>query len=125
MAYFRKVASIICIFCAMALLLGLYCATYRPIGADSYDSVHPSSTMKPLFGFSDDCLVNTGDAEALDILPGVGEVISVRMVEMRDSLGGYRLAEDLMLVKGVGNKTLEKIMAFLDEPLVPLPELDE
>ena len=76
-------------------------------------------------GLSADSLVNSGDAKQLDKLPGVGEVISQRMIEMRDMIGGFRLPEDLMLVKGIGEKTFAKIMAALDEPLVLLPELSE
>ena len=90
-----------------------------------YVSVHPSSTVPPMMGFSEDSVMNTGDANALDAFPGVGEVISQRIIDLREPLGGYRIPEDLLLVKGIGPKTLEQIVNALEEPLVILPLLDE
>ena len=75
--------------------------------------------MPPLMGFAADSIVNTGDEKALDALPGVGEVISERMIEMREVIGGYQLPEDLLLVKGIGEKTMNGMMAVLEEKLVP------
>ena len=91
----------------------------------AYHSLHPASTMAPLMGFTADALVNTGDAKALDALPGVGEVISQRIVETRDLIGGYRLPADLLLVKGIGEKTLAQIVDVLADTLVPLDELSD
>ena len=125
MAWIRKIICALCLAGALAVLLGAWYAENPLRQPDRYASVHPAATMLPLMGFSADHLVNTGDAKALDALPGVGEVISARMVETREALGGYRLPEDLMLVKGIGEKTLEKIMDYLDGELIPLPELDE
>ena len=81
--------------------------------------------MTPLKGFSDESLVNSADARTLDRLPGVGEVIAQRIIETRAYLNGFRLPEDLLLVKGIGEKTLIKIMEALQEPLVSLEELEE
>ena len=67
----------------------------------------------------------TGWRKALDALPGVGKVISERMIEMREVIGGYQLPEDLLLVKGIGEKTLEGIMEALPETLVELSEMAE
>ena len=96
-----------------------------PSAPERYVSVHQPADLPPMFGLSAESLVNTGDAKALDVLPGVGEIISQRIVDTREAIGGFRLPEDLMLVKGIGEKTFEKIMKALDEPLVLLPEMSD
>ncbi len=119
----RKLACAVCLAAAILILTGAWLQANPPVGPDNYASLHPSSTMAPLMGFAADALVNTGDAAALDTLPGVGEVIAQRIIETRALLGGYRLPEDLLLVKGIGEKTLEKLMAVLEESLVTLQEI--
>lgn len=91
-------------------------------GPDPYSSIHQGLKIAPMMGFSDDALVNVGDGKALDQLPGVGEVIAQRIIDVREVINGYILPEDLMLVKGIGQKTLDKIMTVLEDTLVTLPE---
>ncbi len=58
--------------------------------------------------------INTADVEALDQeLVGVGPVIARRIVEHRDAHGAFQSAEELMLVKGVGEKVLAKNVEFI------------
>ena len=52
----------------------------------------------------------------LDTLPGVGEVIARRIMEEREKNGPFYYPEDLMNVKGIGEKTLEKLL-----PRIRLP----
>ena len=51
--------------------------------------------------------INTASAEALTTLKGVGEAIAARIVEYREKNGPFEKIEDIMKVKGVGEKTLE------------------
>lgn len=55
--------------------------------------------------------VNINDAgiEELSLLPRVGEVVAGRIVEFREANGGFEATEDLMLVKGIGERTFELI----------------
>ncbi|MBQ3156705.1 MAG: helix-hairpin-helix domain-containing protein [Clostridia bacterium] len=92
---------------------------------DHYTSVHPASTLPPMIGLAPDSVFNVGDVKQLDAFPGIGEVLSQRMIDTREEIDGYRLPEDLMLVKGIGPKTFEKMMDVYEEPLVVLPELSE
>ncbi len=81
-------------------------------------SVHPAiSAPPPLFGLREDSVFNAGDAQALDAFPEVGEVIAQRIIDTREALGGFIFPEDLMLVKGIGEKTYAEIMAVFDEEL--------
>lgn len=52
--------------------------------------------------------INRAGAEELDALYGVGPVISQRIVDERDAGGPFHYPEDLLSVKGIGEKTLEK-----------------
>ena len=88
-------------------------------------SVHPAGTVAPLMGFAADSVFNTGTAAELDALPGIGEVLSGRIIQARAEYGPYRLPEDLLLVKGIGPKTLGAMMDALPESLVPLAPAKE
>ena len=53
--------------------------------------------------------VNAADSSALTTLPGIGKVTAERIVAYRTQHGPFKSVDDLVLVKGVGRKTLEKI----------------
>ena len=59
--------------------------------------------------------INNADAEALCTLPGVGPVIAQRIIERREELGGFSCIEELRTVRGIGEKTMEKIYAYGEE----------
>ena len=53
--------------------------------------------------------INTADAQTLDeALNGVGPVTARRIVEFRDANGAFSDPSEIVLVKGIGEKTLEK-----------------
>ncbi len=49
-------------------------------------------------------------------IEGIGQATAERIVADRDSNGPFRTVQDLLRVKGIGPKTLEKIRPFLREP---------
>jgi competence protein ComEA len=51
-------------------------------------------------------------------LPDIGPTLAGRIVESRAAEGAYLDHDDLMRVKGIGPKTLEKIRPYL----LPMPE---
>ena len=53
--------------------------------------------------------VNTATAEELQKIKGIGPVIAGRIIDGRP----YRTLDDLLRVKGIGKKTLEKISPYL------------
>lgn len=53
--------------------------------------------------------INTADAATLDSLPGIGEVLSQRIVDHRDQHGPFASVDDLINVKGIGPATLEEL----------------
>ena len=56
--------------------------------------------------------INRASRADLQLLPGVGPAIAERVVEARPKAGFSKL-EDLLAVKGIGEKTLEKLRPFV------------
>jgi comEA protein len=57
--------------------------------------------------------LNTATVEQLTTLPGVGPTLAARIVEYRERAGQFGSAEELMNVKGIGEKNFEKIEEWL------------
>ena len=57
--------------------------------------------------------VNTAPAAEIEKLPGVGKKSAAAIVAYRTEKGKFKAPKDLLKVKGIGKKTLEKI-----QPLV-------
>lgn len=48
--------------------------------------------------------INTATATELEALPGVGLATAARIIEYRQKVGGFKKIEDLMNVRGIGEK---------------------
>ncbi len=57
--------------------------------------------------------LNRADVNELESLPGIGAVLARRVMEYRASIGRFQTIEDLLAVKGIGPKTLERIRPFV------------
>lgn len=58
--------------------------------------------------------INTATAEELDEkLTGVGPAIAARIIEYRDSVGGFKSIDEIKNVSGIGEKIFEKIRASI------------
>jgi competence protein ComEA len=53
--------------------------------------------------------INTAGVEQLMSLPGIGKAYAERIVEYRAKNGPFKRLEDLLNVRGVGEKTYERI----------------
>jgi competence protein ComEA len=53
--------------------------------------------------------VNTATLKELQRLPEIGKVTAERIIEYRTTVKPFAAPEDLLKVKGIGKKTLEKI----------------
>jgi len=57
--------------------------------------------------------LNTADKEKLMTLKGIGEKKALMIIEYRELHNGFSCVEELTEVKGIGEKTLEKLREFI------------
>lgn len=57
--------------------------------------------------------LNTAVAADLEIIPGIGPVLAERIATFRREHGSFKKVDDLLKVKGVGPKNLEKIRPYV------------
>lgn len=60
-------------------------------------------------------ILNVASAETLDTLPGIGSSRALAIVALREKLGRFKRIEDLLRVRGIGRRSLDKL-----RPLVVL-----
>jgi competence protein ComEA len=57
--------------------------------------------------------INTADTTQLALLPRVGEKAAQRIADYRKEHGNFKKTSDLMQVKGFGEKSFERLAAYL------------
>ena len=57
--------------------------------------------------------INTASAEELESLSGIGPQMAQKIVQYREEHGNFTSVEALTEVKGLGEKTLEKLKPFI------------
>lgn len=57
--------------------------------------------------------VNRATSEELQRVPGIGPATAQRIIEWREQHGPYERLEDLLNIRGIGEKTLEKLRPYL------------
>ena len=84
----------------LALVLGLVMSSGLAVAA-----AKPEPTAK--------VNINTATADQFTALPGVGPKLAARIVEYRQKSGTFKTTQELMNVKGIGEKNLVKIQGYL------------
>jgi competence protein ComEA len=57
--------------------------------------------------------LNTATQAQLETLPGIGPAVAARILEYRQKNGSFKKVEELMNVKGIGEKSFLKIKALI------------
>lgn len=57
--------------------------------------------------------INTADAKTLETLPGIGPAYASRIIEYRTKNGAFTSYDELLKIKGIGKKRLEKLLPFI------------
>ncbi|MBE0601876.1 MAG: helix-hairpin-helix domain-containing protein [Firmicutes bacterium] len=77
-------------------------------------SVKPAVSSAPYSWPGGDVNVNTADFEQLQTLTGINRSQMQALLDDRALYGDFDFPEDLIFIKGIGEKTLEKIFDQLD-----------
>ena len=65
--------------------------------------------------------LNTASASELQQVPGIGPSTAAKILQMRKSYGAFKSVNDLLAVKGIGEKRLEKMRKYLTVNKPPPP----
>ncbi len=57
--------------------------------------------------------INTASVEQLVELPGIGEATANKIVAFREQNGGFKTIDDLLNVKGIGERKYEKMKSLI------------
>lgn len=57
--------------------------------------------------------INSADAAQLAKLPQIGAKMAQRIMEYRKSIGGFKRVQDLLKVKGIGEKVFAKLQPLI------------
>jgi len=92
---------------AIVLVLGLVAAT------DAAAQETPRSSAKASAPAGAPINLNTATVAQLEALPGIGKSTAERILEYRQKNGGFKKVEDLMNVRGIGEKSFLKMKALI------------
>ncbi len=88
------------------LILGLGVATTRA-------QATASTALQPPAAATTVVNLNTATAAQLETLPGIGKATAERILEYRQKNGGFKKVEELMNVRGVGEKSFLKLKTLI------------
>lgn len=57
--------------------------------------------------------LNSATVTELATVPGIGPKLAARILEQRQKAGSFKAVEDILAVKGIGEKSLAKLQAHL------------
>jgi len=82
---------------------------------DSIESIEkePRITKKELKLREKNINLNTAGIDELVFLPGIGQSTAEKIIEYRSRKGKFKKIQDIMNVKGIGEKKFEKIKEYL------------
>jgi len=66
--------------------------------------------------------LNQATAAQLESLPGVGAVTAARIVEYRQANGGFKKIEELMNVRGIGERSFLRLRPLVTVGTAPRPD---
>lgn len=107
-------AAALCCLAALALLTAHY-APPRSMERIALSAPRPATrateaaTCKPAAP-TGTINLNAADADELCQLTGVGPALARRIIEEREQNGRFAYAEDLLCVRGIGDKTYQKLL---------------
>ena len=91
----------------LAMLVCLVCLAAGQASAQNKAAASKAPTSTTVVN------LNTATSAQIATLPGVGEKAAERIIEYRDKNGGFKKIEELMNVKGIGEKSFLKLKPLI------------
>jgi comEA protein len=63
--------------------------------------------------------INTANSDELQQVPGIGPATAKKILQMRKSYSTFKSVDDLLAIKGLGKKRLEKMRKYLTVSKMP------
>ena len=92
--------------CAVFLVMALHA---QVLAAPGVQAPQDTETGQQETGQQETVELNTATASELRTLPRIGERTAQRIIEYREQHGGFEKIEDLMNVRGIGERTFLRL----------------
>ena len=89
------------------------CVLLAAASLPAYAQKTPAAKAAPAATASAPVNLNTATQAQLESLPGIGAKAAQRILEYRQKNGGFKKIEDLMNVKGIGEKNYLKLKPYI------------
>lgn len=66
--------------------------------------------------------INTATSEELQQVPGIGPATADKILQMRKSYGAFKSVDDLLAIRGIGKKRLDKMRKYLTVGKAAVPK---
>jgi competence protein ComEA len=87
----------------------IYCEAGEEININTYENAESIYSSSSLTSTSAKININTANANMLQTLPGIGPVLSERIIEYRNQNGLFGVIDDIKDVSGIAEKKFEGI----------------
>src|SRR6266478_1898187 len=84
----------------------IFCLLMLFFVAESISAATKKPPLKPIN-------INTANSEELQQVPGIGPATAEKILQMRKSYGAFKSVDDLLSIRGIGRKRLEKMRKYL------------
>lgn len=110
----RIIAAMLTLLCIALMVMTARSGRTRPQVLHMTSAGHGTGDASPIPVATGTVRVNGGSLEEIMRLPAVGEKTAQAIVDERALHGDYHYPEDLLCVRGIGEKTLAGFRELLD-----------
>lgn len=110
----RILLSIAVVFCALIVGFNLFFVKEPAETIVLTDYTEKAAEVSSFIEEYGKININTATAEELEKLNRIGPTLAQRIIEYRESVGGFRTIEEIQNVSGIGEKIYEEIQEQIE-----------